>query len=448
MTNLDFSGGFDLLIAGRPVKTIETIGVSNTMSVNAIDLHGLKPLMDKQEGDEVRAGEALFHDKNDVRIKVISPYNAVVKEIRRAERRLLIEVVLEVKDKKPGKIIEPMNLETIKEEELVQALLKTGLWRMLRQMPFNIIADPEKRPKDIYVSCIDNEPLYPDLNFVLKDRVQDLALGVKLMKKLTRGQVFMASTETDSELPTGLRNIAGAHHIHAVNRYPSGNPQLQCYWVSPLRKNDVAWHINPQDLLAIVDTLRSGTICEDRIITVCGSGIKNRRYVKAPLGSPLKALLGQESTEGMRILAGGVLTGRQLKADGFSGLYQHSVQVLPEGYEREFLRFMRPGTDKPSYSRVFLSSLFGSSEYEMNTLINGEERACVQCGACEEVCPTEILPQFLFKAALANDIEAVQELGILDCSNCGLCTYVCPSKIDLDGIIKTSTMGILKEGLI
>ncbi|HEY5807312.1 MAG TPA: hypothetical protein VIT67_05065, partial [Povalibacter sp.] len=39
------------------------------------------------------------------------------------------------------------------------------------------------------------------------------------------------------------------------------------------------------------------------------------------------------------------------------------------------------------------------------------------------------LPQQLHWAALAGDIESLDNHGLLDCIECGCCDYVCPSQI-------------------
>jgi electron transport complex protein RnfC len=41
------------------------------------------------------------------------------------------------------------------------------------------------------------------------------------------------------------------------------------------------------------------------------------------------------------------------------------------------------------------------------------------------------LPQQLHRAALADQHDALRELGVNDCIDCGLCDYVCPSQIPL-----------------
>ena len=63
--------------------------------------------------------------------------------------------------------------------------------------------------------------------------------------------------------------------------------------------------------------------------------------------------------------------------------------------------------------------------------MHGGYRACIACGYCAEVCPVDILPQFTYKAVMAEETEEALEHGLLDCVECGLCSYVCPAKIEL-----------------
>ena len=81
----------------------------------------------------------------------------------------------------------------------------------------------------------------------------------------------------------------------------------------------------------------------------------------------------------------------------------------------------------------------------MNCNMNGEERACVNCGTCATICPVDILPQYAMKAVLAEEIDDALAHGLLDCVECGLCTYVCPSKIEICETLKQAKHEYYRE---
>jgi len=108
-------------------------------------------------------------------------------------------------------------------------------------------------------------------------------------------------------------------------------------------------------------------------------------------------------------------------------------RALREHEERELLSFMRPGFDRASYSRCFLSAVRGAFIENLTTALRGERRACVSCGYCEEVCPARIMPYLIHKHLYQEGYEEAERIGVDRCLRCGLCSYVCPSKIELRG---------------
>ena len=67
----------------------------------------------------------------------------------------------------------------------------------------------------------------------------------------------------------------------------------------------------------------------------------------------------------------------------------------------------------------------------ITTDLRGEQRPCVACGFCEEVCPAGIMPHFIHKLLYQNELEEVEKHRIDLCVGCGLCSFVCPSKLEL-----------------
>lgn len=121
------------------------------------------------------------------------------------------------------------------------------------------------------------------------------------------------------------------------------------------------------------------------------------------------------------------------------------LTVLPEHTNRELLSFVRPGLDRRSYSRCFLSALGCRVQETLTTALRGEGRACVACGQCEAVCPAGIMPHLIHKYMYQDALEEA-ELARADlCIGCGLCSYVCPSKIELAQEILDAQVTIQQE---
>jgi Na+-transporting NADH:ubiquinone oxidoreductase subunit A len=65
--------------------------------------------------------------------------------------------------------------------------------------------------------------------------------------------------------------------------------------------------------------------------------------------------------------------------------------------------------------------------------------------ACARVCPVDLLPQFIYKSILAEEVETYLAHGLLDCVECGLCSYVCPAKIELVAAFKAARAACYRE---
>ncbi|MFB6305378.1 MAG: NADH:ubiquinone reductase (Na(+)-transporting) subunit A, partial [Flavobacteriales bacterium] len=109
----------------------------------------------------------------------------------------------------------------------------------------------------------------------------------------------------------------------------------------------------------------------------------------------------------------------------------HKKFFLTEGW-------LSPGVDKFSNTRAYPSWLFPNKKYELDTNMNGEERAFVMSGQYEEVFPFDIYPVHLIKAIMIQDIELMENLGIYEVApeDFALCEFVCTSKIEAQEVIR------------
>ena len=123
-----------------------------------------------------------------------------------------------------------------------------------------------------------------------------------------------------------------------------------------------------------------------------------------------------------------------------------AINIIDSEPETEFMSFLQPGFNKPSFTTAYLSGFLNKfQKTPTSTAVNGSERDCVSCGYCEDVCPVDSLPQNILRNVKGNDVEEAMKYGLLDCTSCGVCTYVCPSKIDLSSIFSDAKDQLYKE---
>jgi len=87
-----------------------------------------------------------------------------------------------------------------------------------------------------------------------------------------------------------------------------------------------------------------------------------------------------------------------------------------------------------------------SKKYDLDTNLNGEERAFVVSEQYEKVFPMDIYPVHLLKSIVINDIDAMENLGIYEVApeDFALCEFVCTSKIDSQNIVRQG-LDVIRE---
>jgi len=181
-----------------------------------------------------------------------------------------------------------------------------------------------------------------------------------------------------------------------------------------------------------------------------GSEVKNPKYYKTVLGIPVGSVTEgklEKASYKQHIISGNVLTGTKIKPQNYLDFYDSMITVIPEGDEYELFGWATLGASKFSASKTFLASLLPKKEYELNANMHGGERAFVLSGQYEKLVPMDILPVYLLKAILANDIDKMEQLGIYEVveEDFALCEYACTSKIKVQDILRSGINVMIKE---
>ncbi|RED50097.1 Na(+)-translocating NADH-quinone reductase subunit A [Seonamhaeicola aphaedonensis] len=440
--------GLDIKLKGAAEKTLDSAIVSNTCTIRPEDFHSVIPKLILKVGAKVKAGEPVFYDKSNENVKFVSPVSGEISEIIRGAKRRILAIKIQVDKTQTYKDHGKLDVDAATQEEVLGKLLNSGCWPFIKQRPYDVIANPDKAPKAIFVSGYASAPLAADLDFTLQGKEAELQAAVTALGKLTEGAVHI-SVGKNSNSP--LASVSGAS-IHKVSGpHPSGNVGTLINKVDPINKGEIVWTVSAQDLVIIGELLLTGKFNAERVVALAGSLVEKPRYFTTKIGSEVATMIydkGISKDANPRIISGNVLSGKEIRPDGALDYYSNVITVIPEGDDYELFGWNKPVFNKISTSRALTFSWLNSKkEYDLNTNTNGEHRAFVVTGGYEEVFPLDIYPLQILKACMYKDLDEMEALGMYEVApeDFALTEFVCVSKQPHQKIIREGLDLMLKE---
>ncbi len=441
--------GLDINLAGAASKQLSALPMASEYGLSPLDFEGVTPKLLVKVGDEVKAGTPLFFNKADERILFTSPVSGVVSAINRGEKRKVLSVTVTPAEKQTYEEFPKLDAKKASREEVVEVLLKSGLWPMIQQRPYGIIANPSDQPKAIFISAFDSAPLAPDYGFVLENEMAAVEAGIAVLGRLTEGKVHLSMLKGSEGKFAALK---GAELHTFAGKHPAGNVGVQIHHIDPVNKGEVVWTVNIQDVAIIGRLFTDCKVDMQKIVALAGSEVEAPQYYKVIAGARIDSLVGgklkaQKEGDKVRIISGNVLTGAKRSEAEFVGFYANQLTVIPEGDKFELFGWMMPRFGKFSVSRAYFSWLCPKKQYTLDTNLNGGERPFVVSGIYEEYLPMDIYPVYLLKACLAGDIDKMENLGIYEVieEDIALCEFVDPSKIEMQQILRDGINLMIKE---
>jgi Na+-transporting NADH:ubiquinone oxidoreductase subunit A len=439
--------GLNINLQGEAEKTITEIQ-AGSFAIKPIDFHGVFPKLLVHEGDTVKAGTQIFYDKYRDNIRFSSPVSGTIKEIRRGAKRVLLEVTIEADKEQSYVDFGAADPNKLQREAIVGKLLESGVWPIIRQRPYTVVANPNDDPKSIFISGFDTGPLAPDYDLIVHGQGEAFQTGIDALKKLTSGIIHLnlASGDATSKVFSNSNNV---QINYFKGPHPAGNVGTQINKIDPINKGDVVWHLRPQDVLTIGRLFLEGKFNAERIIALTGSEVSKPQYYKTKIGASIAGMVNGNVADGkVRYISGNALTGQKIDKNGFIGFYDSQVTVLPEGDYYEMFGWALPGFGTFSFSKSFPTILNGKNKrYRLDTNLHGGPRALVMTGEYEKVFPFDIFPMQLIKAIIVDDIDAMENLGIyeVDEEDFALVEYIDTSKTEVQSIVRRGIDMMRKE---
>ena len=432
--------GLDVNLKGKAALETVSVKCPGEYALVPDDFTGMKPKVVVNEGDTVLAGDALFVDKKHPEVKFVSPVSGTVTLVERGDRRKL----LSVRVKSDGK---QQSREFDVKGDIKAVLMESGMFAFFRQRPYDVVANPEDKPKAIFVSAFNSMPLSQDFSYVVKGQEEEFKAGIKALSAIAKVNLGINVAQSK----TFLNDVPNCEVTVFDGPAPAGNVGVQINHVDPINKGEVVWTIGAEEVIFVGRLMKTGRVDLTRTIAVAGSEVKKPAYANVKVGQKLDTLLpGQISdASSLRIINGNVMTGIKTSKDGYLAAHATEVNVIPEGdHADEFMGWIMPRFNTFSTHRSYLSWLFGKKkEYVFDARVKGGERHMIMSGEYDKVFPMDIFAGYLIKAIITGDIDRQEALGIYEVApeDFAIAEFVDSSKLELQRIVREGLDILRKE---
>lgn len=439
--------GLDINLAGKAEKKKIQLKSNGKYALQPDCFTGVVPKVVVKEGDKVKAGDALFINKNYPEMTFASPVSGTVTAVERGERRKVLAIKVDADATQEFADFGVKDVEKLTGDEVKDALLKAGLFGYINQLPYDVVTTPDTAPKAVFVSALRDKPLAADFEFELEGQEKEWQAGLTALSKVAKTYLGIGAKQTAKAL-TDAKDVE-------VNVFdgpcPAGNVSVQVNHVSPVNKGEVVWTVDPTAVIFFGRLFLTGKVNLTRTVALVGSEVKTPQYVDMLVGEELSTLLSNsyDATHNVRIINGNVLTGVVTTKDGYLGAHASEVTVIPEGNNAdEFAGWIMPRFAQFSVNRSYFSWLFGKKKsYALDARVKGGERHMIMSGEYDKVLPMDIYGEYLVKAIIAGDIDKMEQLGIYEVSpeDFALAEFVDSSKLELQRIMREGLDMLRKE---
>ncbi len=281
----------------------------------------------------------------------------------------------------------------------------------------------------LIINAAECEPYISADEALIRERAAQTLLGAEILRRAcSASRVIITIEDSKPDAIEALRDTLASRGSIAIDctivlvpsKYPAGSEKQLIHCVSgieiPSGQFPVQSGILVQNIgsaYAVYEAIVEGKPCVSRITTLCGETLQTPKNFEVLIGTPVSFLFdlcGIEKALTHRSVVGGSLMGRELPNDE-AAVCKTTNCLIAAG----------PG-DFPAPT---------------------QEQACIRCGYCADACPVKLLPQQLLAFSKTRSHSALLDHGLLDCIECGACDYVCPSHIPLVSIYKESKNSLM-----
>lgn len=382
-------------------------------------------------GDIVKKGQKI----GDSKAFVSAPVHASISgKVTAVEPRpwpgggLMMSVVIESdgKDEVYEDINPPKPLDKLTPEEIKSIIREagmTGIGGAGFPTHVKLAIPPDKNIDTIIVNGAECEPFITADHRLFLEHPEDVVFGLEAIMKavnVEKGYIAIEDNKVDAleSLNKAIAEKQGIEIVVLATKYPQGSEKQL---IQAVTNREVPSGGLPMDVgvivnnagtcAAIAKAIKTGMPLIERITTITGSGIKERKNLLIRIGTPLIDII--EQCGGFKGTPGKVLMGGPMM-----GLAQSALDV-------------------PA-----IKGTSGILVLEKSDVKIFEPSTCINCARCVDACPINLLPTRLAKLSEKGRWKDAEDYHAMDCIECGCCSYVCPAHIPLTQHIRIAKNAI------
>ncbi len=321
--------------------------------------------------------------------------------------------------------IEPLK-DNASPEETVKYLEDKGIVGLGGAMfPSHVKLRPPKPVDTLIINGAECEPFLSSDNRLMLEYTDDIISGIELMMGIL--DIKSAVIAVEENKPEALSKLAesasdGIRTASLRAKYPQGAEKMLIKSILDRRVPDGglpmdagAAVFNVSTVFAVHRAITGGMPLIERALTVSGDYIGEKGNFTVKIGTPLPDILA--------------------RCTGASAAETAANRTIKMGGPMMGILLTSPDT-------YTIKGASGFTIQEKPAVEFSDERECIKCGRCVEVCPMELEPLEYVYLARSGKWEELEEYRLSSCFECGACEYVCSAKISILNLIKKAKANV------
>ncbi len=379
-------------------------------------------------GDEVkvgqRIGEADGFISSPIHSSISGKVVSVEERIHPASQRKALALIIENNGKsEPAPSMEHcQDFEDLSREALLEIIREKGIVGLGGAMfPTSVKLDPPKKVDTLIINGCECEPYLNCDNRIMIEHPEEVFIGITIAQKILGVEkVYIGIEDNKAEAITTLNNYPGKSSsveiVSLKTKYPQGAEEVLIKRILarevpdgglPLDVGVVV--LNSATIFAIYEAVTAGLPLIQRVVTVAGDNCSRPGNYLIKIGTP------------------------------FKNIVEHCFNGNSEQFSQRYeLKMGGPmmGIVQTDLESAIIKGSTGLIVMKKSPVKASEERECVKCGRCVEVCPMQLYPHYYGFYGMKGELEKAVNYSVESCIECGCCEFICSAKISLLSFIK------------